>query len=312
MASILLTLAVFLLLSLFWGSLCQSFFVFFSRFLRSPADLLLLFLTYLSPHRELCVGALCLVDRFPRVDKNLLFADFPRLKIYVYDFDGQLLGPTIVQGLRQTLSSPTHFGLIFRDTVGKDYAQIAQEIIEEKAWGAVVINANATTNFQAAVQGTGGLLDGEWAPSGAMSLYVASSRWFQVILEFLLPFLEQMLQPMITQACQQAASSFIQSTTPATLSALSATQQAALATPFSYQEIDYRPVHPKQWAGAAPLEAGLIYYTIFSFHIALFLNFARMPFFAAIKKKGYKLTYPSTLALRFLPLPFAYLILSLS
>ncbi|GAA5975256.1 hypothetical protein JCM5350_000210 [Sporobolomyces pararoseus] len=259
MASILLTLAVFLLLSLFWGSLY-----------------------------------------------------FPRLKIYVYDFDGQLLGPTIVQGLRQTLSSPTHFGLIFRDTVGKDYAQIAQEIIEEKAWGAVVINANATTNFQAAVQGTGGLLDGEWAPSGAMSLYVASSRWFQVILEFLLPFLEQMLQPMITQACQQAASSFIQSTTPATLSALSATQQAALATPFSYQEIDYRPVHPKQWAGAAPLEAGLIYYTIFSFHIALFLNFARMPFFAAIKKKGYKLSYPSTLALRFLPLPFAYLILSLS
>jgi hypothetical protein len=234
------------------------------------------------------------------------------LKIYVYDFDNQLLGPTLVQGLRQTLSSPTHFGLIFRDTTGKNYAQIAQEIVEEKAWGAVVINANATTNFQAAVQGTGGLLNGEWAPSGAMSLYVASSRWFQVILEFLLPFLEQMLQPMITQACQQATGSFLQSTTPATLSALSAAQQAALSTPFSYQTIDYRPVHPTQWAGAAPLEAGLIYYTIFSFHIALFLNFARMAFFGALKKKGYKLTYLSTLALRFIPLPFAYLILSLS
>lgn len=238
--------------------------------------------------------------------------DFPRLKIYVYDFDNSLLGPSIVQGLRETLSSPVHFGLVFRSTVGKDYAQIAQEIVEEKAWGAVVINANATTNFQAAVRATGGLLNGEWAPSGAMSLYVASSRWFQVILEFLLPFLEQMLNPMITRACQQATASFLQETTPATLATLSATQQAALSTPFSFQTIDYRPVHPTQWAGAAPLEAGLIYFTIFSFHIALFLNFARMPFFAAVQKKGYKLTYWSTLALRFLPLPFAYLILSLS
>ncbi|GAA5892634.1 SNG1 family protein [Sporobolomyces salmoneus] len=264
MSSVLLTIAVFTLLSLFWGSLFH-------------------------------------IERY-----------FPRLKIYVYDFDNQLLGPTIVQGLRQTLSSPMHFGLIFRDTAGKDYAEIAQEIVQEKAWGAVVINANATTNFQAAVQGTGGLLAGEWAPSGAMSIYVASSRWFQVILEFLLPFLEQMLNPMITQACRQATASFLQSTTPATLTGLSATQQAALSTPFSYQTIDYRPVHPTQWAGAAPLEAGLIYFTIFAFHIALFLNFARMPFYAAVQKKGYKLTYLSTLALRFIPIPIAYLILSLS
>ncbi|GAA5880617.1 hypothetical protein JCM16303_004284 [Sporobolomyces ruberrimus] len=264
MASILLTLAVFLLLSLFWGSLFR-------------------------------------IESY-----------FPRLKIYVYDFDNQLLGPTLVQGLRQSLSSPTHFGLIFRNTAGKDYAQIAQEIIEERAWGAVVINANATTNFQAAVQGTGGLLNGEWAPSGAVSLYVSSSRWFQVILEFLLPFLQQMMNPIITQASQQATASFLQSTNTATLTALSATQQAALSTPFSFQTIDYRPVHPKQWAGAAPLEAGLIYYTIFSFHIALFLIFARGPLFAAIEKKGLKLSYLGTLAVRFLPLPFAYLLLSLS
>jgi len=217
-----------------------------------------------------------------------------------------------VQGLRQTLSSPTHFGLIFRDTVGKTYGEIAQEIIEERAWGAVVINANATTNFQAAVQGTGGLLNGEWAPDGAISLYVASSRWFQVILEFLLPFLKMMLTPMITQACHQAAANFLQSADLATLTSLSTTQQAALATPYSYQTIDLRPVHNDQWAGAAPLEAGLIYFTIFSFHIALFLNFSRMPFMGALEKRGLKLSYLGTLALRFAPLPIAYLILSLS
>jgi len=264
MSSILLTLAVFTLLSLFWGSLFK-------------------------------------IESY-----------FPGLKIYVYDFDNQVLGQTLVQGLRQTLSSPTHFGLVFRDTAGKTYGEIAQEIIEERAWGAVVINANATTNFQAAVQGTGGLLNGEWAPNGAISLYVASSRWFQVILEFLLPFLKMMMTPIVTQACQQATANFLQTADLATLTSLSTTQQAALATPFSYQTIDLRPIHDDQWAGAAPLEAGLIYFTIFAFHIALFLNFSRMPFIGALEKRGLELSYLGKLALRFAPLPIAYLILSLS
>ncbi|GAA5927676.1 SNG1 family protein [Sporobolomyces koalae] len=264
MVSILLTLAVFLLLSLFWGSLFR-------------------------------------VESY-----------FPGLKIYVYDFDGQTLGPILVNGLRETLLSPTHFGLVFRNTAGKDFAQIGQEIIEEKAWGAVVINANATSNFQEAVRGTGGLLNGEWSPQGAISLVVTSSRWFQVILEFLLPFLEQMMNPILTRACEAATTNFLQTADIATLTGLSTTQTAALATPFSYQTIDLRPVHNDQWAGAAPLEAGLIYFVIFSFHIALFLNFARMAFQGALKSKGVKLSYLGTLALRFIPLPFAYLLLSVS
>lgn len=64
-----------------------------------------------------------------------------------------------------------------RDPAGKTFDDVASEIVGEKAWGAVVINANATSNFEAAMAGTGGLLDGQWAPEGAVSLVVAGARW---------------------------------------------------------------------------------------------------------------------------------------
>lgn len=51
---------------------------------------------------------------------------------------------------------------------------------------------------------------------------------------------------------------------------------------------------------------------IFSFHIALFLCFSRAPFIASVRNKGRRLTFLSTLTLRFLPLLPVYVILSLS
>lgn len=51
---------------------------------------------------------------------------------------------------------------------------------------------------------------------------------------------------------------------------------------------------------------------IFAFHIALFLFFSRAPLIQSVKSKGRRLTFISTLTLRFLPLLPVYLILSLS
>ena len=68
------------------------------------------------------------------------------------------------------------------------------------------------------------------------------------------------VQMPILEASHQAASSFLSTATPTTIGAFTSSQQAALGTPFAYQEVDLRPILPGQWAGAAPLEAGLIYY----------------------------------------------------
>ncbi|BGP15152.1 hypothetical protein JCM10213_000723 [Rhodosporidiobolus nylandii] len=241
---------------------------------------------------------------------------FPNIKVYIYDFDSvgsssPLLGPTVQASLLATVGQRPYLTFIGRDTAGKTLDMVAHEVIEEKAWAAVVINANATTSWQAAMDGTGGLLNGEWSPQGAISIMISGARWFQVTLEYLNPYLQQFVQSPVLQASHQAAASYLSSATPATLGALSSTQQAALASPFAFQTIDLRPIHDDQWAGAAPLEAGLIYYIIFSFHITLFLFFARIPFQGAMKKKGIKLTWLNVCLLRIVPCWIAYFFLSL-
>ncbi|GAA5823441.1 hypothetical protein JCM11251_000635 [Rhodosporidiobolus azoricus] len=241
---------------------------------------------------------------------------FPNVKVYIYDLDSAassspLLGPTVTQSLLATIGKRPYLSFIERAIGGKGTAEIAQEVIEEKAWGAIVINANATSAFQAAVSGTGGLVNGQYSPEGAISIFTVGSRWFQVVLEYLVPFLEQFLQPAVLQASHAAAASFLSTASPAALGGLSEAQQAALSTPFSYQSIDLRPIRDDQWAGAAPLEAGLIYYIIFAFHLTLFLYFARMPFQAAVQKKGVQLTWLHLFLLRLAPVFVAYIFMSL-
>ncbi|GAA5897088.1 hypothetical protein JCM6882_001787 [Rhodosporidiobolus microsporus] len=241
---------------------------------------------------------------------------FPNVKVYIYDLDSTgtpspLLGPTVTRTLLATVGQRPYLSFINRAINGKGTAEIAQEIIEERAWAAIVINANATTAFQAAISGTGGLLEGQYSPEGAISIFTSGARWYQVTLEYLIPFLQQFLQPAVLEASHQAASSFLSPTTPATFGGLSETQQAAIATPFSFQSIDLRPILDNQWAGAAPLEAGLIYYIIFAFHLTLFLFFARIPFQAALKKKDVQITWLHLCLLRLAPVAVAYFLMSL-
>jgi hypothetical protein len=113
---------------------------------------------------------------------------FPNIKVYVYDFDSTasaspLLGPVVSQSLLATVGKRPYLSFIARSTEGKSFADIAHEVIEERVWASVVINANATTAFQAATAGTGGLIGGMWSPEGAISVVVSSSRWYQVVLE---------------------------------------------------------------------------------------------------------------------------------
>lgn len=230
--------AVWACLSVFWGSTCK------------PASL---------PSNAKRPS----LTSIPSRHADLLEHYFPNAKLYVYDFDSTanqnpLLGPTVVQYLRSTLNAPVHMGVIIRNPTGKTFDDVAQEIVGEKAWAAVVINANATSNFRQAIAGTGGLLNGQWAPEGAISLVVSGARWYQVTDDYLLPYLGQQMRAPTQEASRQATAQFLATATPATLSGITQTQQAALSTPFSYQETDLRPIHPNQWSGAAPFVASFV------------------------------------------------------
>ncbi|KAK4701153.1 hypothetical protein P7C70_g5087, partial [Phenoliferia sp. Uapishka_3] len=256
---------------------------------------------------------------------------FYRIAVDVYDFDSAsnptpLLGPTVAAGLKASMAAPAHFTFRFLNTTGVTIEQIEHGIVNEHAWAAVIINSNATSAWQAAVQGSVSTYD----PNGAISVVVASARFYQVILEYLLPFLATILATPLTSASVAASATYFTSATPSTLAALTTAQSAALSTPFGSQTIDLRPISNGQWAGAAPLEAGLIYYVIFSFYVTLYVIFssfilrrlstdklspqaffARAPLVMGSGKKKLSVRLHHYIALRLIPSSMIYFILSL-
>lgn len=195
---------------------------------------------------------------------------FPRIAVDVYDLDqGGLLGPAVTRTLSQISQTPSkpHFTYRIVDNVtGVTLQDIEQRTVDERSWLAVVINANASSAFESAVAGTGGLVNGQYMPEGAISIVYANGRFFQVVVTYLTPQAQLDLEMPLLEAGMAATSQALQQfDTPSQYAALSESQRQALAYPFSYQNIDVRPIKNNQWASAAPLEAGLIYYIIFAF-----------------------------------------------
>ncbi|KAI5474765.1 hypothetical protein MNV49_002498 [Pseudohyphozyma bogoriensis] len=246
---------------------------------------------------------------------------FYRLDIDIYDFDSiaspgtALLGPTLSSSLVATMASTTHVTFNIKDpaTAGAGGGMITMEEIEnqvvnEVAWATVVINSNASTAWRSAVAGTGGTT---YDPEGAVTLVVASARFYQVIDEYLVPYLKPLMQSGLQTASQAAVADELSSLTLTQLVAFSEAQQKALSTPFGMSDSDVRPILPGQWAGSAPLEAGLIYYIVFAFHLVIFLYNGRTSFAIARQKHGVALTFPHVILLRLVPEGILYFILSL-
>ena len=108
------------------------------------------------------------------------------LVFYVVDFDGQLepyntsgiepiVGPGITKLARQLIESPTStVGFIFPSLSQFDYdpIQVRQAVYDWDAWGAIIINANATAMLQSAVRNGNSSYD----PLGACQLIYMDSR----------------------------------------------------------------------------------------------------------------------------------------
>lgn len=65
-----------------------------------------------------------------------------------------------------------------------------RDIATQKSWGAVVINANATTAWRNALT-TG---DASYDPNGAIGIYFSSARFYQVTLLYI----ESIVSPHLT------------------------------------------------------------------------------------------------------------------
>ncbi|KAG8694144.1 hypothetical protein FRC09_010034, partial [Ceratobasidium sp. 395] len=74
----------------------------------------------------------------------------PSLKTWVIDKDGGEVGQAVVQGLLATTQSGTKQHLGWRQIPADQVDDVAYAIVDEQAWGAVVVNPGATTRLAAA------------------------------------------------------------------------------------------------------------------------------------------------------------------
>lgn len=193
---------------------------------------------------------------------------FYRLTIDIYNLDtapGAILGPIVTQYLLKSMQDTTHFTFRVMNSTGLTFADFENGVVNEHSWGTIVINSNATTALTSTLTS-----NTPYSPN-SISIFVASARFYQVVLEYLLPFLNQLLTTPLLEASQAATAQFLSTTTPATSATFTSNQIAAISQPYSSLVVDVRPIHFWQWSGSAPLEAGNIYYTIFAFHVSIIL-----------------------------------------
>ncbi|PWY75492.1 MNNG and nitrosoguanidine resistance protein [Aspergillus heteromorphus CBS 117.55] len=146
----------------------------------------------------LCTFILAILSLFwavqSRVNQNM-----PALKIWVVDFDAQLepyrnttpiVGPAVVEVVNQTLSSGTpNLGYTIRTPAdfNNDPWAVRQSVYDEHAYGAIIINANATALLRDAVT-TG---NSSYDPLGAAEFIIISARDDTSYYNYIIPFLSE-------------------------------------------------------------------------------------------------------------------------
>ncbi|KAG9104131.1 hypothetical protein FRC07_009843, partial [Ceratobasidium sp. 392] len=96
----------------------------------------------------------------------------PSLKAWVIDRDGGEIGQAVVQGLIATTQSGTKQHLSWRQIPADQITDVGDAIVDEQAWAAVVVNANASARL-AAARASG---DSSYDPMSAITFYYAQAR----------------------------------------------------------------------------------------------------------------------------------------
>ncbi|BFZ62309.1 hypothetical protein YB2330_003400 [Saitoella coloradoensis] len=196
-----------------------------------------------------------------------------RLPIWIVDFDTETSGESAIASAVTstalgTLSEHAHLerGVVPASRFPHYGQDVAWSTVNEENWGAVIINPNATRRWRESLASG----DSSYDPMDAITVYYNEVRFFQVVDEFVVPLIYQILQTAMATASQEVVSGYLETATAADLTRVAGSVPQALGQLFSYGTHNTRPIH--SWAIQAPLEAGLIYYLIFCLHVALFLT----------------------------------------
>lgn len=214
-----------------------------------------------------------------RVENNI-----SALVVWVVDFDGQvapytdvtpIVGPQIVSAA-EALVAPTGslgWGSLPASAFNNDPMAVRQAIYDEKAWAAIIINANATSLLQDAVNNGNTSYD----PMGAAQIIYVQARDSDTYSNYVTPQLQTFQSTITAMFGRMWASQVLQmtSTTPSILTNIRAAPQA-LNPAIGFSTFNLRPFSPPVTTPA--ISIGLIYLIIisffsFSFYLPIHMKF---------------------------------------
>ncbi|KAG6909241.1 hypothetical protein DXG01_001423 [Tephrocybe rancida] len=199
---------------------------------------------------------------------------------WIVDFDGGLIGQTVVEAL--TSQQVSGLGKVTWSTVPASQfpdglGQLTTDVVEQKTWAAIAIHTGSTTRLQASLTTPNASYDG----SDAITVYGAEARNENAFRSLIKPSIAsscvfihqaQAALDMITKkfALQMAAQ---QSSQSSNLAALLATSPQTLVAPVSFTFNNLVPFDMP--VASAVTFVGLIYQLILSFFIVMICNGAR-------------------------------------
>ena len=208
---------------------------------------------------------LCLFNGvFFHIPKN-----FPSLIVYVVDFDrqvspyqgeGAIVGPAIVQATESmTKSDAPHLGFITMppSIFNNDPIAVRKAVYDFKAYAAIIINANATTLLQQAVEQGNTTYD----PKGAAQIIYVSARDQNTVPTYVVPVLTALEMEVTSQFSASWTKSLMQNDTIPRTNLVAAPQ--ALSPAIGFTTFDLRPFGPANVTPAVSI--GLIYLIIIAF-----------------------------------------------
>lgn len=224
----------------------------------------------------------------------------------IIDRDGGIIGSTVSQGL---MAQRRKGGLGYFITSPSEFPtddDLYHDIVEEGAWGAVIINAGATSNL-AAARASG---DASYQGTQAIQFVYAQARNELATGTYLLPLATQHLQAITGKLGAQSVAQFLP-TVAQNAQALQLLAQApqTLSAPIGFHPVNLRP-YDQPVAQAITL-VGLIYMLIFSFICTMANNGAReiiSPYLTNRAYIAYRLISPFVL---YFPLSFFFSMISL-
>ncbi|KAF8602433.1 hypothetical protein BDV93DRAFT_524025 [Ceratobasidium sp. AG-I] len=230
----------------------------------------------------------------------------PSLKTWVVDRDGGEIGQAVVRGLIATTQtgSKQHLGWL---QIASDYVEdVGAAIVDEQAWGAVVINPGASAKL-AAARASG---DPSYDPMSAVTFYYAQARNEQATGSYVSPLTIAALTQIMQNYNAKSASTYISSVSrnATALQALTAAPQTITAGAWWTTE-NLRPYNAP--VATALTLVGQIYLCIFAFIMALTNDFARGILGPFLRLRSYlQLRILVPLALYF-PLSLSFVMISL-